>query len=68
MNPFYGYYQEEEANKLYESFIGHNDVLKQSLSELKDKILGCFRTNECHGEVLIKLYKEYVRENEVLFK
>ena len=68
VNPFYGYYQGEEANKLFESFIRHNDVLRQCLPELKDKVLGCFCTNECHAHVLIKLYKEYVRENYVLFK
>ena len=68
VNPFYGYYQGEEANKLYESFIRHNDVLKQCLPELKDKVLGCWCTTGCHGEVLIKHYNAFVCENDVLFK
>ena len=68
VNPFYGYYHGEEANKLFESFIRNNDVLKQCLLQLKDKIIGCWCTTGCHGEVLIKLYKEFVRENDVLFK
>ena len=63
-NPFYGYYQGEEANELYESFIRNNDILKKCLPALKDKVLGCWCTNGCHGEVLIKLYKQYVHEND----
>ena len=68
VNPFYGYYQGEEANKLFESFIRHKDVLKQYLPGLKDKVLGCFCTNECHGEVLIKLYNEYVEDGNCVIK
>ena len=67
-NPFHFYYQGEEANKLFESFICQNDVLKQCLPQLKDKVLGCWCTPGCHGEVLIKLYKEFMCENDALFK
>ena len=37
-----------------------------SLSELKDKNLGCWcAPSPCHGDVLIKLFKEVCGENSV---
>jgi len=37
-----------------------NDVLKEYLSTLEDKVLGRWCKSGCHGEVIMKLYNEYV--------
>lgn len=48
-----------EAIQKYEEFIRSNEVLMNSISELKDVTLGCWcHPNPCHGDVLIKLVKE----------
>ena len=28
------------------------------LTELENKVIGCWCTDNCHGEILIKLYRE----------
>lgn len=44
---------------IYEEYVRNNSFLMNSLSELKNKNLGCWcYPNSCHGEVLVKLYKE----------
>ena len=35
----------------------------EKLTELEHKVLECWCKDNCHGEILIKLYKEFV-ENE----
>lgn len=46
----------EEVVTKYEMWIGKNSYLLASLSELKDKILGCWCSPKlCHGDVLAKL-------------
>ena len=35
----------------------------EKLTELENKVIGCWCTDNCHGEILIKLYREFV-ENE----
>jgi hypothetical protein len=43
---------------LYEQYI-RDSGLFDDLDELNCKILGCWcKPNECHGDILIKLYKE----------
>ena len=44
---------------IYEEYVRNNSFLMNSLSELKNKNLGCWcHPNSCHGDVLVKLYKE----------
>ena len=54
-------YSREEGNTLFEFFIQHNPALKERIPQLENKVLGCWCTDakDCHGEFLIKLYKEY---------
>ena len=62
VNPFhFNRYSVEEGNKLFEFFIQHNPALKECIPQLENKVLGCWCTDakDCHGEILIKLYKEY---------
>jgi hypothetical protein len=52
----------ETVVKKYEEYIRNNKELIDSLPELKGKTLGCFCNTSyelCHGEVLIKLVKEF---------
>ena len=32
----------------------------ETLTELENKAIGCWCTDNCHGEILIKLYREFV--------
>ena len=32
----------------------------EKLTELENKVIGCWCTDNCHGEILIKLYREFV--------
>ena len=64
INPFHMHYKGEDANKIYESFMRSNGVLLEYLPMLEDKVLGCWCKTGCHGEVIIKLYNEYVTYNE----
>ena len=32
----------------------------EKLTELENKVLGCWCKDNCHGEILIKLYREFV--------
>ena len=41
VNPFLMYYGGEDANRLYESFMRSNRVLREYLPTLEDKVLGC---------------------------
>ena len=41
-----------------------NRVLREYLPTLEDKVLGCWCKTGSHGEVIIKLYNEYVTEKE----
>jgi hypothetical protein len=64
VNPFYNHfnrYSGEEGNRLFEFFIRHNPALKECIPQLENKVMGCWCTDarDCHGEILIKLYKEY---------
>ena len=55
----------EDFLKTYENYVRTNPFLMNSLSELKDKQLGCWcQVGKCHGDVLVKLYKEFY-ENKV---
>merc|ERR1712215_326229 len=64
INPFHIHYKGEDANTIYESFMRSNGVLLEYLPMLEDKVLGCWCKTGCHGEVIIKLYNEYVTYNE----
>ena len=56
----------KETLNSYEKYVRNNPFLMFSLSELKDKNLGCWcAPSPCHGDVLIKLYKEKCDENSV---
>ena len=59
----------EECLRLYEERVRNTSNLFNSISELEGLELGCWcKPNYCHGEVLIKLYNEFVCENDALFK
>ena len=59
-NPFASFdLNKEDANKYYESFVRSNPHLIERIGELGEKTLGCWCTENCHGQVLIKLYREY---------
>ena len=68
INPFHMHYKGEDANKIYESFMRSNGVLLEYLPMLEDKVLGCWCKTGCHGEVIIKLYNEYVTYQGYPFK
>ena len=64
-NPFITYdLSREETNKYYETFVRSNPHMIKKLTELKNKVLGCWcETMElCHGQVLIKLYREFTEK------
>ena len=45
--------------KKYEEYIRNNEVLMNSLKELKGKELGCWcYPKPCHGNILLKLFNE----------
>jgi len=49
--------------KKYEQWIRNNPNLLKDLHELKGKVLGCWCAPKlCHGDILIKLVKEYEKE------
>lgn len=53
----------EEVIEKYRNYILMNNDLLNSLSELKDKVLGCWCYPEpCHGDVLIELLNN-LKEN-----
>lgn len=57
-------YGRNKCLELYESYINNNTDLYNSLDELKGKHLGCWCYPEkCHGDILIKLYKNKVNIN-----
>ena len=72
MNPYQAHFPKAEANKLFEELIRSNQILMNSIPSLANKVLGCWcealydsngeviTLKECHGEVLIGLYNEYV--------
>jgi hypothetical protein len=67
-NPFHEWeYGRTAAIALYEAHIRLNDELMAAIPELVDKVLGCWCYPEpCHGDVLLKLVKEYQDANGVL--
>ena len=62
INPFHGYFKQDQANALFESFIRLNPILMDCISRLENKVFGCWFNAECHGELLIKLYNEHVNQ------
>ena len=49
----------EDLVKCYENYVRKNPQLMNSLHELEGKQLGCWcKPGPCHGDVLVKLYKE----------
>ena len=36
----------------------------EKLTELENKVIGCWCRDNCHGEILIKLYREFVEKGE----
>jgi hypothetical protein len=49
----------EEVIKKYEEWIRGRPDLLNDISELKDKVLGCWCSPQsCHGDVLVKILKE----------
>ena len=61
-NPYQSHFDRNEANELFENFVRNNEVLKKCIQYLENKVLGCWCNSNCHGEVLIKLYNEYIEE------
>ena len=63
-NPFITFdLSREETNNYYEAFVRCNPHMIEKLTELENKVLECWCKDNCHGEILIKLYREFV-ENE----
>ena len=70
MNPYQAHFPKAEANKLFEELIRSNQVLMNSIPSLANKVLGCWcepvydsngaALKECHGNILIELYNDYV--------
>ena len=49
----------EDLVNCYENYVRRNPKLMNSLYELEGKQLGCWcKPGPCHGDVLVKLYKE----------
>ena len=49
----------EQAIALYRDYVRLTPGLRNALSELKGKRLGCFcKPSPCHGDVLVELIKE----------
>jgi hypothetical protein len=65
-NPF-KYGTRKQNIEMYEHYIRENPFLLSCLPELKNKILGCWCSpNPCHGDILIKLLKEFnIEEGEM---
>jgi hypothetical protein len=50
----------EEVIQKYEEYVRNNPELISALPELKGKTLGCWcHPKPCHGDVLVKLVKEF---------
>ena len=63
-NPFITFdLSREETNNYYEAFVRCNPHMIEKLTELENKVIGCWCIDNSHGEILIKLYREFV-ENE----
>ena len=47
-------------NECYEKYVRNSELI-DSLNELEGKILGCWcaKQQQCHGDVLVKLYNEH---------
>ena len=61
-NPFKTFdLSREETNNYYEAFIRYNPHMLEKLTELENKVIGCWCRGNCHGETLIKLYREFVK-------
>jgi len=57
----------EEAITKYKDYILNNEVLMNSLDELKGKVLGCWcKPKSCHGDILVELINE--KEHEEYLK
>jgi len=53
----------KEALARYESYVRSSPQLVGALPELRGKALGCWCSPApCHGDILIKLFKELVRD------
>ncbi len=49
----------EEAIEKYREYIINNPELMGSLSELKNKVLGCYcKPESCHGDILVELISQ----------
>jgi hypothetical protein len=61
-NPFHLYNYEKDRKlvlRLYEQRVRSSPELMAAIPELSDQILGCWcHPEECHGDVLVKIYKE----------
>ena len=54
----------EESLRLFEKWIRNKPELLKDIGELRGKILGCWceESEECHGDILIKIIKEMFDE------
>ena len=49
----------------YERYVRNNPVLMHQIPMLEGKTLGCWcKPNPCHGDVLVKLFQEFLEEEE----
>lgn len=57
-------YTIEESLKLYEKHVKESGLIND-IFELNGKVLGCWcKPDKCHGDVLQKILKKYLDENE----
>ena len=65
-NPFRNYdLTKSQSNEFFETFVRSNPFMILQLEQLESKVLGCWcRTGEetCHGDILVKLYEEFVEK------
>ena len=71
-NPFRNYdLTKSQSNEFFETFVRSNPFMILQLEQLESKVLGCWcRTDQetCHGDILVKLYEEFVeKKNSPLF-
>ena len=55
----------KNMGRRYEAYLRSKDDLTDLLSTLTDKDLGCCCSSRCHGEVILKLYTEYVNPSKL---
>ena len=51
-NPYQSHFARDEANEIFEKFVRSSEVLMKCIPTLENKVLGCWCSSDCHGEIL----------------